>query len=55
MTDAQKLRNIVEAVRKTGAKALQLTEVAPERLRQIVEAVRTVRPATMSTGAEDQK
>jgi CO dehydrogenase/acetyl-CoA synthase gamma subunit (corrinoid Fe-S protein) len=52
MTDAQKLRQIVEAVRKTGAKPLQLTETDPERLRHIVEAVRTTKPATASLGGQ---
>jgi len=52
MTDAQKLRQIVEAVRKTGAKPLQMTETDPERLRHIVEAVRTTKPATASLGGQ---
>jgi hypothetical protein len=55
MTNDQRLRQIVEAVRKTGAKALQLTEVDQERLRHVVEAIRTVRPTTMSAAVGDQK
>ena len=54
MTNAQKLRQIVEAVRKTGAKPLQLTETHPERLRHIVEAVRAARPATVSAAEGDR-
>ena len=54
-TENRKLRQIVEAVRNTGAKALQLTEVDQERLRHVVEAVRTVRPATVSAAAGERK
>jgi len=55
MTDAQKLRQIVEAVRKTGARPLELTEVDSDKLRHIVEAVRAVRPATVSAAEGDRR
>jgi len=55
MTDAQKLRQIVEAVRKTGARPLELTETQSERLRHIVEAVRATRPATVSATEGDRR
>jgi hypothetical protein len=55
MTNEQKLRQIVEAVRKTGAKAPDLTEVESDKLRHIVEAVRAIEPATVSAAAGDQK
>jgi 2-keto-3-deoxy-6-phosphogluconate aldolase len=53
--EARKLRQIVEAVKSTGARPLELTETHPDRLRHVVEAVRTVKPATMSAGAGEQK
>lgn len=54
-TEARKLRQIIEAVRNTGAKPLHLTEVESDKLGHIVEAVRTVMPATVSAGAGDRK
>ena len=54
-TEAKKLRQTVEAVRKTGAKPLELTETDPNKLRHVVEAVRATRPATASAGAGDRR
>jgi len=51
--EARKLRQVVEAVRNTGAKALQITEIESDKLRHIVEAVRTIKPATASQGGQE--
>jgi hypothetical protein len=55
MTNDQRLRQIVEAVRKTGARPLELTETQLERLRHIVKAVCAAGPATVSAAEGDRR